>query len=105
MNHEYTFFQDPNTSGEETTDGTVEETGRSAPESHPRGKPTYAPRSRGRGRGAPRSFRGRFIRRGGGGGDYRPKYLDKEGSGEREVNSISTCLATKWLIILHPDYF
>merc|ERR1711862_186674 len=76
--------KDPNTSGEETTDGTVEETSRSAPESHLRGKPTYAPRSRGRGRGAPRSFRGRFIRRGGGGGDYRPRYLDKEGGGERE---------------------
>merc|ERR1712170_202339 len=72
--------RDANTSGEETTDGVAEDAGAAPVAAHPRGKPTYAPRGRGRGT---RQFRGRFIRRGGGGTRY-PKYLDKEGGGERE---------------------
>jgi len=72
--------RDANTSGEETTDGVAEDAGAAPVTAHPRGKPTYAPRGRGRGT---RQFRGRFIRRGGGGTRY-PKYLDKEGGGERE---------------------
>ena len=52
--------------------------------SHPRGKPSYVPR--GRGRGGPRGgFRGRFIRRGGGGTRYPSKYLGKEGGDEQQV--------------------
>merc|ERR1712038_1943662 len=69
--------RDANTSGEETTDGVAEDAGAAPVAAHPRGKPTYAPRGRGRGT---RQFRGRFIRRGGGGTRY-PKYLDKEGRG------------------------
>ena len=69
----FVFLQDANTSGEETTDGAVEEIEGDA-HSHPRGKPSYVPR--GRGRGGPRGgFRGRFIRRGGGGTRYPSKHM------------------------------
>merc|ERR1711973_934764 len=57
--------RDANTSGEETTDGVAEDAGAAPVAAHPRGKPTYAPRR-------------------GGGGTRHPKYLDKEGGGERE---------------------
>ena len=81
----FVFLQDANTSGEETTDGAVEEIEGDA-HSHPRGKPSYVPR--GRGRGGPRGgFRGRFIRRGGGGTRYPSKYLGKEGGDEQQVQT------------------
>ena len=81
----FCFLQDANTSGEETTDGAVEEIEGDA-HSHPRGKPSYVPR--GRGRGGPRGFRGgRFIRRGGGGTRYPSKYLGKEGGDEQQVQT------------------
>jgi len=79
--------RDANTSGEETTDGAVEEIEGDA-HSHPRGKPSYVPR--GRGRGGPRGgFRGRFIRRGGGGTRYPSKYLGKEGGDEQQEREVS----------------
>ena len=81
----FVYLQDANTSGEETTDGAVEEIEGDA-HSHPRGKPSYVPR--GRGRGGPRGgFRGRFIRRGGGGTRYPSKYLGKEGGDEQQVRT------------------
>ena len=50
-----------------------------------RSKPTYNPR--GARRGGPRRYRGRFIRRGDGGGPPRyPKYINKESAGDSEVS-------------------
>jgi len=82
--------RDANTSGEETTDGAVEEIEGDA-HSHSRGKPSYVPRGRGRGgpRGSRGGFRGRFIRRGGDGTRYPSKYLGKEGGDEQQEREVS----------------